>query len=116
MGSFGLSTTYRVVWIPAGPRLLSAAEAGRRLFGPVMSAGRASSLLLGNGGRLRLDVAGQPEYATPDCGSPLDLVVHDKAGERILEGLAVDAGRSGCAPTASPATSPWSRPAARSIT
>ena len=93
MDSFGLSTTYRVVWIPARPRPLSAAEVGRRLFGPVVAAGRGSSLLLGNGGRLRLDVAGQPEYATPDCGSPIDLVVHDKAGERILEGLLVDAGQ-----------------------
>ena len=91
--SFGLSSTYRVVWTPGEPRQLSAAEAGRRLFGPVLSAGPGRSLLLGNGGRLRLDAAGQPEYATPDCGSPLDLVVHDKAGERILEGLLVDAAR-----------------------
>jgi proteasome accessory factor A len=91
--SFRLSTTYRVAWIPAGPRQLSAAEVGHRVFGPVVSAGRGSSLLLGNGGRLRLDVAGQPEYATPDCASLLDLVVHDKAGERILEGLVVDAGQ-----------------------
>jgi proteasome accessory factor A len=91
--SFGLSTTYRVAWTPGGPRLLSAAEVGRRLFGPVVSAGRGSSLLLGNGGQLRLDLAGQPEYATPDCASLLDLVVHDKAGERILEGLLADAGQ-----------------------
>jgi proteasome accessory factor A len=91
--NFGLSTTYRVVWTPGGLRQLSAAEVVRRLFGPVVSAGRGSSLLLGNGGRLRLDAAGQPEYATPGCASPLDLVVHDKAGERILEGLAVDAGQ-----------------------
>ncbi len=91
--SFGLSATYRVVGTPAGPRPLSAAGVGRRLLGPVVAAGRGGSLLLGNGGRLRLDAAGQPEYATPDCGSPLDLVVHDKAGERIVEGLLVDAGQ-----------------------
>ena len=28
-----------------------------------------------------------PEYATPECDSIRDLVIHDKAGERILEGL-----------------------------
>jgi len=26
-----------------------------------------------------------PEYSTPECASPRDVVVHDKAGERILE-------------------------------
>ncbi|HEY2443797.1 MAG TPA: Pup--protein ligase, partial [Streptosporangiaceae bacterium] len=34
-----------------------------------------------------------PEYATPECDSVLDLVAHDKAGERIVEGLLVDAGQ-----------------------
>ena len=34
-----------------------------------------------------------PEYATPECDNVIDLVTHDKAGERILEGLLVDAER-----------------------
>ena len=34
-----------------------------------------------------------PEYATPECDDIRELVVHDKAGERILEGLLVDAER-----------------------
>ena len=38
-----------------------------------------------NGARLYLDVGSHPEYATPECDSIYDLVVHDKAGERILE-------------------------------
>ncbi|HEY6278335.1 MAG TPA: proteasome accessory factor PafA2 family protein, partial [Streptosporangiaceae bacterium] len=42
---------------------------------------------------LHLQVVSRPEYATPECGSVLDLIVHDKAGERILEGLLADAGR-----------------------
>jgi proteasome accessory factor A len=66
---------------------------GRRLFGPVVSGGQGQSVLLRNGGRLHLDVVSHPEYATPECGSVLDLVVQDKAGERILEGLLVDAGQ-----------------------
>ena len=91
--SFGLSNTYRVVCTAGGQRQPSPAEVGRRLFGPMVSAGGSGSILLRNGGRLRLDVVSRPEYATPDCGSLLDLVAHDKAGERILEGLLADAGQ-----------------------
>jgi proteasome accessory factor A len=68
-------------------------EVGRRLFGPVASGGQAAGVLLRNGGRLHLAAASRPEYTTPDCGSVPDLVVHDKAGERILEGLLADAGQ-----------------------
>jgi hypothetical protein len=65
----------------------------RRLFGPVVSGRQGSSVPLRNGGQLDLDMVGHPEYATPDCGNALDLVVHDKAGERMLEGLLEDAGQ-----------------------
>ena len=41
--------------------------------------------------RLYLDVGSHPEYATAECDDLTELVVHDKAGERILEGLLVDA-------------------------
>ncbi len=50
-------------------------------------------MFLRNGARLYLDVGSHPEYATPECDSLVDLVTHDKAGERILEGLLVDADR-----------------------
>ena len=89
---FGLSNSHSVVF-SAGQRQLSPEEAGRRLFGSVASGGLAAGVVLRNGGRLHLDAASRPEYATPECGSALDLVVHDKAGERILEGLAADADR-----------------------
>jgi proteasome accessory factor A len=32
-------------------------------------------------------VGSHPEYATPECDDLYDVVAHDKAGERILEGL-----------------------------
>jgi proteasome accessory factor A len=48
-------------------------------------------VFLANGARLYLDVGSHPEYATPECDSILDLVTHDKAGERILEQLLVSA-------------------------
>jgi proteasome accessory factor A len=44
-------------------------------------------VFLENGARLYLDVGSHPEYATPECDSLLSVVAHDKAGERILEGL-----------------------------
>lgn len=42
-----------------------------------------SDLVLGNGARFYNDHA-HPEYCTPECQSPSDLVLHDRAGERIL--------------------------------
>jgi proteasome accessory factor A len=37
-----------------------------------------------NGGRYYVDGA-HPEYATPECSDPKELVLYEKAGERILE-------------------------------
>ncbi len=42
-----------------------------------------SDFVLGNGARLYNDHA-HPEYCTPECASITDLVLHDRAGERIL--------------------------------
>jgi proteasome accessory factor A len=44
-------------------------------------------VFLENGARLYLDVGSHPEFATPECDNLEDVVAHDKAGERILEGL-----------------------------
>jgi proteasome accessory factor A len=90
---FGLRNEYSVVLSASGPRQLSPQQVRRRPFGPVVSGRQGSSMPLRNGGRLYLDMVGHPEYVTPDCGNALDLVVHDKAGERILEGLLEDAGQ-----------------------
>jgi proteasome accessory factor A len=48
-------------------------------------------VFLANGSRLYLDVGSHPEYATPECDDVRHLVTHDKAGERIVEGLVADA-------------------------
>src|SRR5690606_39884597 len=57
------------------------------LFRRVVSWGRSSNVFLEKGARLCLAGGAHPEYATPECDSLYDLVVHDKAGERILESL-----------------------------
>lgn len=46
-----------------------------------------SDRILINGARLYNDHA-HPEYSTPECQDLFDLVAHDKAGERILQGCA----------------------------
>jgi len=84
---FGLENEYGVTCTLRGQRRLSPDEVARYLFRRVVSWGRSSNVFLENGARLYLDVGSHPEYATPECDSIADLVVHDKAGERILEGL-----------------------------
>src|ERR671918_32242 len=84
---FGIENEYGVTCTLRGQRRLSPDEVARYLFRRVVSWGRSSNVFLENGARLYLDVGSHPEYATPECDTVYDLVVHDKAGERILEGL-----------------------------
>ena len=88
---FGIENEYGVTCTLRGQRRLSPDEVARYLFRKVVSWGRSSNVFLGNGSRLYLDVGSHPEYATPECDSVHDLVVHDKAGERIVEKLLGDA-------------------------
>ncbi len=90
---FGIENEYGVTCTFDGQRRLSPDEVARYLFRKVVSWGRSSNVFLSNGARLYLDVGSHPEYATPECDDLTDLVAHDKAGERILEGLLVDAQR-----------------------
>jgi len=90
---FGIETEYGVTCTFRGQRRLSPDEVARYLFRRVVSWGRSSNVFLRNGARLYLDVGSHPEYATPECDAIRELVIHDKAGERILEGLLVDAER-----------------------
>ena len=84
---FGLENEYGVTCTFRGQRRLSPDEVARYLFRRVVHWGRSSNVFLENGARLYLDVGSHPEYATPECDQITDLVVHDKAGERILEAL-----------------------------
>lgn len=88
---FGIETEYGVTCTFNGQRRLSPDEVARYLFRRVVAWGRSSNVFLTNGSRLYLDVGSHPEYATAECDSVPQLVAHDRAGERILEGLVVDA-------------------------
>ena len=84
---FGIETEYGVTCTVDGQRRLSPDEVARYLFRRVVSWGRSSNVFLENGSRLYLDVGSHPEYATPECDSPLQVTTHDRAGERIVEAL-----------------------------
>ena len=84
---YGIENEYGVTCTLRGQRRLSPDEVARYLFRRVVSWGRSSNVFLENGARLYLDVGSHPEYATPECDNLYDLVAHDKAGERVLEGL-----------------------------
>jgi proteasome accessory factor A len=88
--SFGLADGYSVTCDFHGQHGPPLDEVARDLFRE-MTAGQGSDVSLRNGARLNLQVTSRPQYATPECDSVLDLIAHDKAGERILEDLAVAA-------------------------
>ncbi len=88
---FGIENEYGVTCTSAGQRRLSPDEVARYLFRKVVSWGRSSNVFLPNGSRLYLDVGSHPEYATPECDDIREAVIHDKAGERIIEGLVEEA-------------------------
>ncbi len=50
---------------------------------PSKEESRLINLILSNGARFYVDHA-HPEYSSPECTNPRDLVIWDKAGERIL--------------------------------
>lgn len=83
----GLETEYGIHCTVDGQRRLPTEEVARRLFHHVVSWGQSSNVFLENGARLYLDVGSHPEYATPECSSALEAVVHERAGDRILDDL-----------------------------
>ena len=87
----GIETEFGVTCTFHGHRRLSPDEVARYLFRRVVSWGRSSNVFLRNGARLYLDVGSHPEYATAECDNLTQLVTHDRAGERVLEDLLIDA-------------------------
>src|SRR5689334_25096991 len=90
---FGIETEFGVTCAFEGQRKLSPDAVARYLFRKVVSWGRSSNVFLRNGARLYLDVGSPPEYATPECDDIVDLVAHDKPGERLLQRQLVAAER-----------------------
>jgi proteasome accessory factor A len=89
---FGLENEYGLISSSAEGRVnLSVESALGYLFEKVVARQRGTNDFLRNGARLYQDTGCHPEYATPECDNPLDLTLHDKAGERIVEELLLTA-------------------------
>jgi proteasome accessory factor A len=84
-------TEYGLTCAANGQRRLSPDRVAQYLFGHCSPNLRTANAFLENGARLYLDTGFHPEYATPECDNILDLIVHDEAGERVMEDLARDA-------------------------
>src|SRR6266446_623284 len=84
---FGLENEYGLTCTLNGQRRLSPDKVARYLFEKVIPGARNANVFLENGARLYLDTGFHPEYATPECDDVAELVIHDKAGERIVEDL-----------------------------
>lgn len=57
---------------------------------PCLEDGSSAGLFLANGARFYYD-SGHPEYATPECGSPREVLAAIRAGERLLSDAAARA-------------------------
>jgi proteasome accessory factor A len=84
----GLETEYGISCTVDGRRGIPIEDLARRMFRNVVSWGRTSNVFLENGARLYLDVGSHPEYATPECTTALEVVTHERAGDRIIDALA----------------------------
>jgi len=82
---FGLETEYGLIFNPKGKVYLPMEKILGLIFDGLIPNSWPSNAFLQNGARFYQDTGCHPEYATPECDNLFDLVVHDKAGERILE-------------------------------
>ena len=82
---FGLENEYGLSYTLNGQRHRSPDDVARYLFEKAIPSARHANVFLENGARLYLDTGFHPEYATPECDDVAELVIHDKAGERIVD-------------------------------
>lgn len=84
---YGLENEFGIAFTSHGRRTLPSEKVVRYLFEKLITTEGFLNVFLENGARFYLDTGCHPEYATPECASPEDVVIYDKAGERILENL-----------------------------
>jgi len=82
---FGIETEYGLIFIPHGKVYLPMEKILGYVFEGLIPNSWPSNAFLCNGARFYQDTGCHPEYATPECDQVFDVVVHDKAGERLLE-------------------------------
>jgi proteasome accessory factor A len=82
---YGLENEYGLIFSPNGRVYLPMEKILGYIFEGLIPNSWPSNAFLINGARFYQDTGCHPEYATPECDNLFDLVVHDKAGERLLE-------------------------------
>ncbi|GIX06279.1 MAG: Pup--protein ligase [Candidatus Poribacteria bacterium] len=87
---YGLENEYGIICTAdrRGGKALSIQNAVMYLFREIISGRMYPDVFLENGARFYQDIGCHPEYATPECDDVRELVMHDRAGERIIESLA----------------------------
>ena len=90
---YGLENEYGIICTPErrGGKALSIQNAVMYLFREIISGRMYPDVFLENGARFYQDIGCHPEYATPECDNVIELLTHDKAGERIIERLSATA-------------------------
>ena len=90
---YGLENEYGITCTPErrGGKALSIQNAVMYLFREIISGRMYPDVFLENGARFYQKEGPRPEYATPECDNVIELLTHDKAGERIIERLSVTA-------------------------
>ena len=82
---FGLENEYGLIFSPNGRIYLPLEKVLGYIFEGLIPNSWPSNAFLSNGARFYQDTGCHPEYSTPECNTLYDLVIHDKAGERLLE-------------------------------
>ena len=82
---FGLECEYGLTFSPNGRVYLPIEKILGYIFEGLIPNSWPSNAFLANGARFYQDTGCHPEYSTPECDDLFDLVMHDKAGERVLE-------------------------------
>ncbi len=62
-------------------------DLARTLFAPLRAQYQSTNVFTDNSSRLYLDVGDHPELATPECDSLHQLMVYDRAGDRLFDYL-----------------------------
>ncbi len=91
---FGLETEYALTVLDRHGHALDRRDWASRMVALAcrgfrcLKSHRGSGVFMENGARLYVDTGGHPEFATPECSGPWQLVSHAIAGDRILARLA----------------------------
>ena len=83
---YGLENEFGIAFTCNGRRTLPSEKVVRYLFEKLITTEGFLNVFLENGARFYLDTGCHPEYAMPECASPMDVMIYDKAGDRPVSG------------------------------